>query len=230
MIKTKFYIALLLLIFTLNFPNIGIASEEFNFSKAAIRSFQCNLIGYEKFRAPIGDKNDNYLSNFIGTMNRLRTAISWHEKAILEIQSYNDSNNEAIKTTIKALHTGNNIVIEAYKNDIISITQLLNKNPEELKSEMGDFANKFSEQTGLANQGWDLIMMAAVGLCHTLVKHEGMLAITSIERKELIKELQSIGVKSGPKEGQKPVEAAPCILWKFLNEPGWKTTDSRKIN
>jgi hypothetical protein len=225
-VKWSYFIVFLILTFILINPNRGIASDEFNFAKAVIRSFQCNLIAREKTMANDNQKTDNYFTRFFSTMNVKRMAISWHEKAILEIQPYYDNKSDSINTTTKAISTGNNIIINVLKEDILLIEQMLNKKPEELQSEMGSFLNKLSEHNELANKGWELLMMGAIGVCHSLVYKQGTLAVTAIERKELLKELRSIGIRSGAKAGQKPIDAAPSIIWGFLNEKGWKTIDS----
>jgi hypothetical protein len=126
----------------------------------------------------------------------------------------------------EAIITGNNVIIDVLHNDIKLLENMLNKKSEELESEMGTLLNKFSESIDLADKGWELIMMGAIGVCHTLHYKQGTLSITTSERKDLLNQLRKIGVKSGAKTGQKRIDAAPSIIWGFLNEKGWKTIDS----
>jgi hypothetical protein len=82
-IKWYYFIVFIILTFISINPNHSIASDEFNFTKAVIRSFQCNLIGKEKSMANDNYKTNNYITNFFYEMNARRVMISWHEKAIL---------------------------------------------------------------------------------------------------------------------------------------------------
>jgi hypothetical protein len=225
-IKWSYFILFIIWTLFLINPNLGIASDEFNFAKAVIRSFQCNLIGKEKTMVNKTNKKENYFNNFFHELNARRVMITWHEKAILELKPYYNSTNETIKTTAEAIIMGNNVIIDVLNNDIKLLENILNKKPTELESEMGTFLNKFSESTDLADKGWEIIMMGAIGVCHTLRYKQGTLSITAIERKDLLNELRRIGVKSGVKAGQKRIDAAPSIIWGFLNEKGWKTIDS----
>jgi hypothetical protein len=209
--------------------NCVYASEEFNFAKSVIKSFQCNLIAKEKLiseKSVNAQKSDDPFIKLFNTMVALNRAVSWQEKAILEIEPYKSSNIDIIKKIAEGIIVGNKIIIESMHEHIALIKEMLNYKTNELESKMGTFMNKLSEITAKSDKGWDLIMTCAIGVCHVLVKKQGTLSITSNERIELMKELQLLGVKSGPRAGQKPIETAPCIIWAFLNEPGWKPIDN----
>ncbi len=94
-----------------------------------------------------------------------------------------------------------------------------------------------SEHSARADEAWKMIMTATVLSTYALVDDKrtiygklGYLKLTSNEKKELLRRLETLfgkSVKQEPKEGQRPVEVAPELLWKFLNDKSWKTSDDR---
>lgn len=217
------FLSLLIIFFSINSSKAS-NSEEFMFAKAVIESYRCNLIAIEKINTKKESKDDMFI-NYLNTLIALRGAISWQEKAILEIKPYLKNNNELIRKIAEVNILGNNLIIDAFSKDIDLIERILNNETNNSKSQMGTILNELSQGIDNTNKGWEMILMSASGVAHVLWKQQGTLKITAEEKKELLKKLNSIGIKSGPKAGQKPIEIAPRLIWEFLNEP-WKTIDS----
>ena len=216
------------------------AGEPFNFSMAVIDSLHFAAVAKERLitsRKYSQGQFDDEFSKLISSMTTIKSAISNLNLAISQIQPFLNSETIIIRESSESFVLGYKTITQVLNNELIFLEKIGNQGPEEFLSKRGTLAKEMSEQSARADTGWRMILTATVLSTYALVDDKrtiegklGHLKLTSNEKKELLRRLETLfgkSVNQEPKEGQRPVEVAPKLLWKFLNDKSWKTSHDR---
>jgi hypothetical protein len=207
-------------------PNIGTASEPYDFVSEVILTFQlCDIAG---------DRIQNAKpESLLVAMKDVKVFLDEIRIARGHIKPYLNSQNECIKSTAQGLYDVYSLVI-ANNEDLLDYLETILNNPKEHLPRDGTVLRKFSENMAANEQLWRSLLEVTVMSTYALVDIDNTeggklcsLTITDQERKNLIFQIeQAFGpkVKDGPKAGQYPLEACPSLLWSFLHK-SWKSSD-----
>ncbi len=211
------------------------AGESFEFASAAIRSLELASNTRETLSPPekLADETNTKLV-LIGAMTDIQIAMRKIETAESLIRPFTKSKDENTRISALGFDAAYLLLIKAFNGSLSTMDKFVNLGCDMISSQWGTFSRQFSEHLVAADEAWKMLLDCAVGVTHILVDEDRLeegkicyLTITSAEKKMLLEELNGFGdsIKHGPKAGQHPTEAAPAVLWKFLNK-GWKPSDS----
>lgn len=210
-------------------------NESFEFGKSFINSLQHLKINEERTSQTLNTNFDSEIELGIASMKNLRLAIQEIQMAQSQISSYENSNNEIVKTAA-------DFIIKAYQQLQQSMTEslelqekLYSASPEEFNQ--GEYMSKISALQANQETAMTLLIQSSVLVTHSFVSKQpdekgnlSYLVLTSKQRKELISELDSIfgkSIKNGMQEGQTHLEACAGALRQVLSG-GHKSSDERK--
>lgn len=205
----------------------------FNYVYAVIRSLHWALDAKETISSfsPEGDEPDFSLQ----AMTNIRVAANKLVSARATLNPFLKSNNKYINKSASGFDTAYNALLLSFDKNLSILEKVANMTNEEGASNIGTISKEASEFAAQADEGWKLLVYAAIASTYALVDNEReeggghhYLTITTEEKVMLLKELQDLfgdKIKIGFQAGQHSTFAAPAVLWQFLTEEGWKPSD-----
>lgn len=206
-------------------------TDPYEFAQAVIRSLA--LAADARQRLVATELTGDNFTDGLRAMTDARVAIGKLEHARLEVQDFADSPNEAMALAVHTFDQSYQALISALHESIRTQEKLVSVSSEQ---ELGALMNETSRWAAAAEESWKLLAFAAGAVAHALVDNTrttrdgklAYLAITAEQRAGLLKELEAHfgeSAKKGMVAGQYATEAAPALLWQFLNEP-WLPADT----
>ncbi|OFV97068.1 MAG: hypothetical protein A3H94_00875 [Acidobacteria bacterium RIFCSPLOWO2_02_FULL_60_20] len=131
---------------------------------------------------------------------------------------------EAAKSTFLALITHEERMIQLVKDTL------------DRKVSAGDLAERLAEIRVEVDETWRMLLLATVAATHALVEmpqqkdeHLSKLRITARERRMLAERIESdfgLAVRVGMKGGQIPLAGSAAMLYGFVSNTDWKSSDT----
>ena len=222
-------------IFVLAFSStLAFAGEEYDLAESCIKGLQLIAINVEKANVLASTDYKDTESMAIDLLSESRLAVRRLEQAKNLFEKYLSSKNELVRETAEAL-------IKTYAIKIAVENRLLEANEKLVasygKNDKGEGLIERSKIQADGETAWEMMINGCAFVTHCLVDQKpdkngnlSYLVLTSAERKELIKELDSIygkSIKNGMQAGQTKFEVCGAGLRAVL-AGDHKSADQRK--
>jgi hypothetical protein len=161
----------------------------------------------------------------------LKLAKTDYECAAEAVNGFRKSKDEAIKASAEGAHLVYSALKQLNESGISELQKLAALNPK--KVDVPAIVERLSDIDAKTNEVWRTLAEATTAATHALVQKDERLStlkLTSNQRQTISDEL--VGkfgdeIKGGLRVGQIPLIASAALLYQFVEDKNWKSSDSK---
>jgi len=201
--------------------------ESFSYAKSAL-SIKKSAVTLEQHRR---ENLEALFEMIYGTKSAERDYICAAEL----LEGYLKSRSEMIATSASGVALTYRALIKADKEILSLIKATLDDGAGNIKA--GALAEKIADLRLMINETWKTLLVATVAATHALVKEPATdqeklssLRLTAQQRETIAQKLEKefgLALKGGVKAGQSSLLGSAALLYAFVSDPQWKSSDSK---